>query len=173
MNKIKKFEVISAIITIILGSLLHFVFEWAGEYKPLALFAAVNESTWEHLKLAFWPAAAMAIAVYFIYGKNKDKYICAQTVKLLLMPILIVVLFYGWLLFFEDSFIWDIFIFLLSVIVGHLAAYKIQLKKEKCKIRLLCLSLIGLLLISFSLFTYFPPKNLIFKDPANGGYGIE
>ncbi|MEM4188473.1 MAG: DUF6512 family protein, partial [Candidatus Hadarchaeum sp.] len=41
---------------IFFGSFLHFAFELSGNFRPLALIAAVNESTWEHLKLAFWPA---------------------------------------------------------------------------------------------------------------------
>ena len=47
-----------------IGALLHFVYEWAGAWWPLALVAAVNESVWEHLKLAFWPSVIYAAVEY-------------------------------------------------------------------------------------------------------------
>jgi hypothetical protein len=33
------------------GSLLHFLFELTNYLKPIAVFAAVNESIWEHTKM--------------------------------------------------------------------------------------------------------------------------
>ncbi len=42
--------------TSVLGSLLHFVYEWTGENPLAALFSPVNESVFEHCKLLFFPA---------------------------------------------------------------------------------------------------------------------
>ncbi len=40
--------------TMVLGVLLHFLYEWLP--NPLtALLAPVRESLWEHVKLIFWP----------------------------------------------------------------------------------------------------------------------
>ena len=41
----------------VLGTLLHFVYGWSSSNMLVGLFAAVNESTWEHMKLAFYPIA--------------------------------------------------------------------------------------------------------------------
>ena len=38
----------------ILGVLLHFTYEWSDDNRIVGLFSAVNESTWEHLKLLFF-----------------------------------------------------------------------------------------------------------------------
>lgn len=38
-----------------MGTLLHFVYEWSGSSRLVGFFAAVNERTWEHLKLVFLP----------------------------------------------------------------------------------------------------------------------
>jgi len=54
-------EMAGAAFVILVGSALHFVFDWTGGWRPAALFAAVNESIWEHLKLAFWPGLAWAL----------------------------------------------------------------------------------------------------------------
>ena len=40
----------------VLGTLAHFCYEWSGEKLLVGAFCAVNESTWEHMKLLFFPA---------------------------------------------------------------------------------------------------------------------
>ena len=44
--------VIAIIFISVIGTLLHFMYEWSGHNKVVSLFAAVNESTWEHIKIA-------------------------------------------------------------------------------------------------------------------------
>lgn len=41
---------ISILIISVIGTLLHFLYEISHHNKYVALFAAVNESTWEHIK---------------------------------------------------------------------------------------------------------------------------
>lgn len=59
--EIFRWEIAGAVLISLAGSLFHFVFEFFNKWPPLALIAAVNESTWEHLKLAFWPALVYAL----------------------------------------------------------------------------------------------------------------
>ncbi len=54
----------------VIGTLLHFTFEWSGENAFVGLFSAVNESIWEHTKLLFFPAAAFALGVSLILPKE-------------------------------------------------------------------------------------------------------
>ena len=63
---IKKWVIISILICLILGTLLHFTYDWSGENKIVAIFSAVNESTWEHLKLTFYPMTLMALIGVFL-----------------------------------------------------------------------------------------------------------
>ena len=42
--KVKKYQVISAIVVCVLGTLLHFTYEFFGENIFVASFSAVNES---------------------------------------------------------------------------------------------------------------------------------
>jgi hypothetical protein len=51
-SKILRLEVVGFLFVVIFGSLLHFTFEFSHYSKLVAYFSAVNESTWEHLKLA-------------------------------------------------------------------------------------------------------------------------
>ena len=63
-KKIIRFQIFSVIFTWILGTILHFLYEWSGDNKIIASFSAVNESTWEHLKLVFFPTIPR-ITTYF------------------------------------------------------------------------------------------------------------
>jgi hypothetical protein len=69
------FELVGMVFIILLGSMLHFTFEWSGNQPIVGVFSAVNESVWEHLKIAFWPALLYLIFEYF---KRKSHYRCWQ-----------------------------------------------------------------------------------------------
>jgi hypothetical protein len=172
MNRIKKWEAWGAILTVIFGSLLHFVYNWSGQSKIVALFGAVNESSWEHLKLAFWPTLIFAIIEYFVFAKSTKNFFLANMVKLFSAPIIILALFYGWIAIFRDNFIYDISIFIVAVVLSYIFSYKIlkidtSLGWEKISVVLI---IIGI--IKFSLFTFFPPKLFLFHDPVSGVYGL-
>ena len=51
-SKILKWELYGILVLSLLGTVMHFVFDWSGQSAPVGAFAAVNESVWEHLKLA-------------------------------------------------------------------------------------------------------------------------
>lgn len=48
--KIKKWEIMGIYWIVIVGSLLHFTYDWSNKSSIVALFSSVNESVWERLK---------------------------------------------------------------------------------------------------------------------------
>ena len=60
-SKLLKIELIVTILELILGTLLHFIYEWSGNNAIIASFSAVNESVWEHLKISFLSYANIRI----------------------------------------------------------------------------------------------------------------
>ena len=57
----KKRYALAFLLTALAGTALHFAYDWC--LSPLVgLFAPVNESVWEHLKLLFWPFLAAGFA---------------------------------------------------------------------------------------------------------------
>jgi hypothetical protein len=172
-KKIFYYHIGGIIFTVIVGSFLHFVYELSGFLKPVALFGAVNESTWEHLKIAFWPAFIFAIIEYFSYGKNQNNFLLAKAKEIYVMPILIAVFFYGYTAFIEHSLFLDIFIFVLAIVIGYITSYKILTwQKDFSKYKVLALSFIIIAVAAFSLLSYFPLENFLFLDPVTGLYGI-
>jgi hypothetical protein len=173
-KSVLKWEITGFFFIVVVGSLLHFVFEWTGRLEWVALFAAVNESIWEHLKLAFFPSFIFALIEYpFIRNKVKN-FSVAKTLSFYVMPLVIVVLFYLYLIIFrKDSLFWDIFIFVVSIGIGQIVSYKVLVSKELSKtVRSIFKVLFLVILIAFLFFTYLPPHNFLFKDPISGRYGL-
>lgn len=49
------YHIFSAVFCIVLGTILHFTYKWSNNNNFIGIFSATNESTWEHLKLVFFP----------------------------------------------------------------------------------------------------------------------
>ena len=64
-TKTKNYQILSIIFVCITGTLLHFTYEFFNENIFVAVFSAVNESVWEHLKLLFFPMLVSTIVGYF------------------------------------------------------------------------------------------------------------
>lgn len=82
---IKKIYIYGAVITSILGVINHFLYEWTGNNSFIALFCATNESTWEHLKLLFFPYLIWVIVSYFCIGKENEGYINTNALSCITM----------------------------------------------------------------------------------------
>ena len=55
MKYAKLYFAAGLIFSAVLGTLSHFFYKWSGQNPVIALVSPVNESTWEHMKLVFFP----------------------------------------------------------------------------------------------------------------------
>ena len=175
MQKIKRWETIGAIVIIGFGTTLHFWFEWTGYWKPIALIAAVNESTWEHFKMAFWPGLIFALVEYPFIKQETENFFTAKFAGLFAMPVITTILFYGYTSLTGTHILWvDVLIFISSVIGGQWVSLKILTGSGKKNLRLQNFAIAGLILmlLAFSLLSYYPPRNFLFAHPGTGEYGI-
>jgi hypothetical protein len=173
-KRVLKWEIIGFILITLIGTAFHFCFEWSGNFKPLALFFAVNESVWEHAKIGFWPAVFYSIIEYFTFGKSKKNFIFAKTVAFYTIPIVIIVVFYLIETILGSHALWlDIALFIAAILVSQYFSYKIIISTtDYSKYSKISYFVLSIILIAFSIFTYFPPKLELFRDPPTGGYGI-
>lgn len=176
MEKTRKWSIIGAIFTLILGTLLHFVYEWFGG-AFWSVIGAVNESTWEHLKLIFWPIVIFGIIEYIAYGKKTPGFLWTKVLSILLGMATIVVLFYTYtgILGFHIAFV-DIATFVIGTIVAYRFAYVRLTHPQKYDssewTSILALVLIIILIVCFVCFTFQPPHIGLFLDPVTNTYGI-
>ncbi len=154
------------------GTLLHFLYEWTGEAVWAALFSGVNESTWEHMKLLFFPMLSYAVVQSFFFRERAD-FRCIKCKGILLGQVLIPILFYTYNGVIGRSPDWiNIAIFFISAAVAYL--YETRLFHQEntpCKFPWLASLVLGLLAVLFFVFTFTTPKLGIFKDPLTGTYG--
>ncbi len=159
-------------VTALSGTLLHFLYDWTGEAAAAAPFSGVNESTWEHMKLLFWPLLLYAFFESAFFRERRDFW-CIKLKGTLFGLALIPALFYTYNGAIGRSPDWiNIAIFFLSAAVTFLWETK-QFKQENgaCKHPRLAITLLGALAVLFILFTFRPPMLPLFKDPITGGYG--
>lgn len=171
-NSVSKFQIISAIFVMILGTLLHFTYNWSNNNLFVGAFSAVNESTWEHLKLLFFPMLLTTIFGYFYIGKNIPNFVCAKTLAILTAIFFTIVFFYTYTGILGTNYAFlNIATFLFSVVLGEFLAYKIMLSNLSCN-NTIAIIILVILFFYFIIFTYYPPKIGLFKDPLTGQYGI-
>ena len=171
-NIILKFIIFSGIFVMILGTLLHFTYEWSGNNQFIASFSAVNESTWEHLKLLFFPMLLTTIIEFFYLEKSCPNYWCARLFGILTAILFTIVFFYTYTGIIGTNFAFvDISIFFFAVILGELVSYKVLVSSFDCNSSVALVGII-LLLACFIIFTYFTPEIGLFKDPVTDLFGI-
>ena len=147
----RKWELAGLFLTLIFGNLLHFVYDWSGQSIAAAVFAAVNESTWEHMKLLVTPwviwslVEAVALRYYTYTGALG-----------------------------VSSMIADVVLFQAAVLLGAWLSWRIM---AAGKLTGPLWSILGALVLLgvwglFLWWTFDPPVLPIFIDPTNGTVGL-
>ena len=155
-----------------LGTLLHFLYEWSNESPLAALISGVNESTWEHMKLLFFPTFAFAIVQSFFF-KAREDFWCVKLRGIITGIVLIPLIFYTYNGVIGVSPAWlNIAIFFISALIEY--AYETLLFNKNttkgCNGKLAFFVLCAVAAL-FMVFTFFTPELAIFKDPVTGTYG--
>lgn len=158
----------------IFGTLLHFMYEWSGHKRFVSIFAAVNESTWEHIKIALTPSFIWMLYDGARYGLEPN-YFVAKTASLLAIIIIIPVLFYAYQIFTKKAMLpIDIIIFYISIIVSNLLfKYIIGLNSISFFITYFAVILLFVIFGFYMILTLMPFENFIFKDPITKKYCVK
>ena len=152
---------------VLLGVFLHFAYELSGENPIVGLFALVNESIWEHLKLVFFPMLVLTLWDMFTNQKNNLCFLPARTLGTLAGMAFIVIVYYTvtGILGFQTAFL-NILIYLLGVLVVFLVEKKLQHRCNTISVKLSIVIWIFFILL-FIIFTIAPPALGIFTPPAD------
>lgn len=155
------------------GTLLHFLYDWLGEAVWIAPFSGVNESTWEHMKLLFWPMFIYAVVQSFFFSDREDFW-CIKLKGTLLGLVLIPVLFYTYNGAIGKSPDWlNIAIFFISAAIAYIyETRQFNNKTTICRYKKLSIAILLIIAVLFVLFTFTTPEIGIFKDPLTDTYGI-
>lgn len=175
MNKqIATWQMVGFVFTGLLGTVLHFFFDWTGGSLPAALVSAVNESIWEHMKLLFYPMVLAAWIEYKIWGREAPSFWWIKFGGILTSLVLIPVLYYtytGALGVCADWF--NITIFFLAAAAAYWLETRLFIKAAHCQLPAwTAVSGIILLGLAYTVLTFWQPRIPFFQDPVTGTYGF-
>lgn len=155
------------IFTSIAGTLLHFLYDWSGQSFIVGLFSAVNESTWEHMKLLYFPMLAFAL-IESRYVKNEyENFWCAKLIGNITGLVLIPVIYYTYTGIFGVSADWfNIAIFFISAFVAYwLETRLLKSDKKFCISNIACLLMLLSIGVIFVSLTIAPLNIPLFWEP--------
>jgi hypothetical protein len=151
------------------GSALHFAFELSDYWTPMAFFAAVNESVWEHLKMYFWPGLVYALVQYTYTRGYANNYWLGKVVALATTATVIALSFYGYTAWTiavgaKTSVGIILLIMFFGALAGQLCSWVILSAEPLVVPRRYVTAGYASLVFSFSTFTFFPPQVFLFEN---------
>ena len=160
---------------IIVGSILHFVFDWTNRLPIVGIFSPVNESVWEHMKLGFWSLILFSLIEYGAIGKGSNNFMFAKALSILCLQACILITFYTYTQYTGKPILWiDISSYVVGSVICQIVSYNVLTKTVNhsflAKVGLALILLQALVLI---IFTFIPPKFPIFQDSHTLTYGIQ
>ena len=172
-DRFKKWEIGGVVWVVAAGGALHFAYDLLGRSPVAGLFAPVNESVWEHLKLLLLPTLLLGAAESWAFPSFRGRLWRARAQGLLAGMLPVVDLFYLY------SGVWgrnllavDIALFCLGAgVSGWVCCRTAKAPPQKWD-GAFGAGLVAALLLAFGLFTFFPPGIGLFQDPSTGGYGV-
>lgn len=166
--------IVGFVFACVLGALSHFFYEWSGENIVAGVFFAANESVWEHMKLVFFPFLVY-FAIALPLAPRLYNRVFGAFVATFLAAALIPAVFYTYTAFTGKSVLAvDIATFVVAVLAGFVAAYKIFTTESRYAAALCAIGTVGIAAIAVCYFTLtlFAPDFALFIDPRDGTSGL-
>lgn len=167
---------LKALLFLLSFSFFHFGYEITG-LPFLKPFCGINESVFQHLKMAFWGYGLLTIVEYFWLGKKiKERFknfFYSRILSTILIPWTIVLTWYLLPAIYRktESLILDLSWAVIVTYLSVLFVVQIESETEKVqfniKTRIVILILFVISIFLFTLFTYKLPWIDLFMDPAN------
>ena len=168
-------ELAGFLFTSAVGSLLHFVYEWSGGSLAAAVVSAVNESTWEHMKLLFVPMFLFSVMQVCVLGKTYPNFLAVRAVSIVTGLTLIPVLYYTYTGAWGQMRDWaNIAVFFLAALGAFLLDCSL-LRRNRLSSpwqQVLGLVMLWALAFCFAWCTFRPFHIALWRDPLTGIYGI-
>lgn len=164
------------------GSALHFAFELSDYWRPMALFAAVNESAWEHTKMYFWPGLFAAVVQYTYTRDVANNYWLGKAAALLITPVMIWITYFSYMSWVvssggKASLPTMLSIMVFGISLGQAASWFVLTRAPfRAHATQYAAATMASLTAVFATFSYFPPKLFLFENffcyQYTGEYGI-
>ena len=168
-NKLKHFSketVLDIILVCIIGTVFHFAYEFSGRNILVALFSAVNESIWEHIKIACMSIYIVSFIKMAIKEKRDKNLWISLFFKIISIIIIIPIFFYSYraILGIEILYL-DLIILYISIIISEIVENYVK----KClvissKVEDIYKYVNIIVILIFVIFIFWTPNLGIFRD---------
>ncbi|WP_422484703.1 DUF6512 family protein [Gudongella sp. DL1XJH-153] len=161
------------VLLILMGLAFHELYKATG-ITFLGIISPVNESKWEHWKMAFFPMLIIGGIEYFLLGLRGNNYLFALAAG---AAVFLIVTFGGIeiyeMIFAKAHIVVHVVSFLLGALAGQITRYYVMSQTRPSLMLLIAgITVIGLMFSIFFRFTFNPPMHDYFRDSITGSYGI-
>lgn len=175
MDKILILELIGVPVIFMGGSLFHFIYKYGGKKKWMSVISPVNESIWEHLKIAFYPALLYSGIQALFWQGRPENYFTAEVIGIFVMMafIIVVELIYPAILK-KNILILDLLVFFLSITLSQFISYRLFYNEYVNLPDLIIVVLLLAQVIIFTIFNFNTPRIGLFRSSVGKRkYGIK
>lgn len=169
----KKLKILGIILAFILCFPLHFVYDKFPSFLT-SVFAPVNESIWEHMKILFGSIIISGVIQKIIVLRKKLNFnnICFSNFigAITSIPIFLII-FLPIYTIIGENFLVTIFIMFITIVLAEVIAYSIM-NKDNLRLENITIILVVIVYTIFTILTYNPIKSGIFIDPISKTCGI-
>ncbi len=173
-KRLRKLNYLGTVICFLLSSLLHFSYKLSSGAVWSILFAAANESIWEHIKILTLPYFIWSFIEISLFRIPIKKFIVAKTAGIYSIMFFTIVFFEAYTNLIGKSIVLvDILSAFAWIAVAFFISYKILISSDKvCQWSTIAAFMLILYIVMFMTFTINPPKIFLFLDPVTNTYGI-
>ena len=173
MDRDNKYYIyVRSLLLLVIFIIFHYLYRWFPSIV-ISLFSGINETVYQHLKLAFYSYLILTIIEFTVFRKKIDdnkKFFFSHLFSAIIFPWFVFILFLIAAMFFgERNFIVEIIhaniVLYLSALSISLFEYEIKDVEFSKRINGLILLLLVILIIEFTVFTFNLPWHDIFADP--------
>ncbi|MCU6687300.1 DUF6512 family protein [Dorea acetigenes] len=162
---IRRKDIPYIILTILLGSVFHFLYDFSEQNPFTALFTPINESVWEHLKLLFFPLFFVTIIQYHVIRPMKTAFFGSRLAGAWGGMAFIVIFFYIYTAVLgTDLLLMDLLLFVIGVFLSFYLSARLYRAFWNTSELLILFGWLGSILLFWG-FTCFPPDFLLFYPP--------
>ncbi|HEX5827482.1 MAG TPA: DUF6512 family protein [Candidatus Limnocylindrales bacterium] len=181
-RKVAAWEILGFVVIFFAGSFLHFIFELSGFNTLFAPFGSVNESTWEHLKLFYWPALLFAVVQHAFIRHEVNNFWAAKAHSIVLTPLVVAIAFYAYVgivvpIDGKGTLAGTLVTAAIGVALGQWASYRLLVGPQRSnRWHWAGVTAILAMGVAFIVFTFLPPRIFLFENffgyVYDGQFGI-
>ena len=171
---IRKLKIIGVVVAFFLCFPFHFIYDSFPSFVT-SIFAPVNESIWEHMKILFGSIILSGVIQKIIVVSKRLEFnnICFSNLvgAISSIPIFLIIflpIYYN----FGHNLVITIIIMFITIVISEYIAYKVMMMRDLYQENKTILYVV-IVYIIFTIFTYFPINNNLFIDPITGILGIK